>query len=170
MRSVHTKAKNKLVGGVSNTLLSLAFTVAMGAWLAYDYLPADAGELASLVAQAQGTPRTKATVEAALKLEPTPNRLQLRKLKESVNEALMLDIAKKATNDTSLLSKEDREARDEDERMKRLDALEAKPITRMTADERGEYLVAKAPPIMVFLMLVGAIWFGFRKVMHPEAH
>ena len=83
-------------------LLGTVFIFGFLYWIAWDYMPSKAEDLQKVVSLAESHPKAKEALADLLKETPAPNNNQLKRIRSSVNEIVLLETSKKVTGDPSL--------------------------------------------------------------------
>lgn len=154
--------------GSLSLLVSIVLVLCSLLWLLSDYLPAQADELKEVVSLAATSPEAKAAVVATLKQTPNPNRMELRHMRNRVNEIIVTDTARKVTGDTTLETPSERDASREREAVARLAAIESKPWSKMSNDERAEFLASKWSILLGAVLFVGFVLVSLRMFRQAE--
>ncbi len=129
-------------------------------WFASSWLPADAQDVQAVVTLAEKSPEAKADLAAALKAQPNPDRGDLAKMTERVNEILVTEQARVVTGNKDLKTPTQMKAEREAERKARAAVLDAKQWSSMSDDDKGEYILNHAPQVAMILggmLLLAAI-------------
>lgn len=150
--------------GALDLLVTLALMLGIIFWVFSDYLPAHAEDLQAVIVLAEPSPVAKSVLAASLKDTPNPNRNELRRLRNRVNEIIVTEMARTATGDETLETPSERDASRAMQRAARLAAIESKAWGEMSNEERAEFLVSKWPLLLGFLAFFGFGRFGWRAI------